>query len=305
MSFIIVFTIKSCAYSLHTPHYTYRVRKGGVSGMSPLRSFARDCKQKAKYASLVSVDFLSLLFMLSRCIGVQKEQNKDLSDIWQLLTHDCSSGAQDLDSIRLSTYRTACKLRFVQKKCNSECHCHAVKGSPALAVLGADIFPFYILPSRLPPSAPGRHLECHRGFPREWHQHHGPQRWPLSGPPRNGTVHHFLPAEQAHAHHPPDQRGAVHKPAAQLPAGSLWPVSSISPDRRRLVMYSHVWASDILHFSVKWSRNTDYLQQYCCSTLAWSGREPSGNRWRLKICFLLLRRAEFFTFFQLGSSFSK
>ncbi|XP_075877660.1 dystrobrevin alpha isoform X2 [Nelusetta ayraudi] len=26
--------------------------------------------------------------------------------------------AQDLDSIRLSTYRTACKLRFVQKKCN-------------------------------------------------------------------------------------------------------------------------------------------------------------------------------------------
>lgn len=31
-----------------------------------------------------------------------------------------SSGAQDLDSIRLSTYRTACKLRFVQKKCNCE-----------------------------------------------------------------------------------------------------------------------------------------------------------------------------------------
>uniref|UniRef100_G3TV95 Dystrobrevin alpha n=1 Tax=Loxodonta africana TaxID=9785 RepID=G3TV95_LOXAF len=28
--------------------------------------------------------------------------------------------AQDLDRIRLSTYRTACKLRFVQKKCNCE-----------------------------------------------------------------------------------------------------------------------------------------------------------------------------------------
>lgn len=28
------------------------------------------------------------------------------------------SGAQELDRIRLSTYRTACKLRFVQKKCN-------------------------------------------------------------------------------------------------------------------------------------------------------------------------------------------
>uniref|UniRef100_A0A3P8QFX3 Dystrobrevin n=1 Tax=Astatotilapia calliptera TaxID=8154 RepID=A0A3P8QFX3_ASTCA len=31
---------------------------------------------------------------------------------------DVPTGAQDLDSIRLSTYRTACKLRFVQKKCN-------------------------------------------------------------------------------------------------------------------------------------------------------------------------------------------
>uniref|UniRef100_A0A3Q3MC80 Dystrobrevin n=1 Tax=Mastacembelus armatus TaxID=205130 RepID=A0A3Q3MC80_9TELE len=48
------------------------------------------------------------------------------------MSEDCGSGdnmadrrqlfvemrAQDLDSIRLSTYRTACKLRFVQKKCN-------------------------------------------------------------------------------------------------------------------------------------------------------------------------------------------
>uniref|UniRef100_A0A7N8WMR1 Dystrobrevin, alpha n=1 Tax=Mastacembelus armatus TaxID=205130 RepID=A0A7N8WMR1_9TELE len=47
------------------------------------------------------------------------------------MSEDCGSGdnmadrrqlfvemTQDLDSIRLSTYRTACKLRFVQKKCN-------------------------------------------------------------------------------------------------------------------------------------------------------------------------------------------
>lgn len=176
------------------------------------------------------------------------------------MTCDCSTGAQDLDSIRLSTYRTACKLRFVQKKCNSECQRFFFLRSLQPAVLTTDIFPFSILPSHLPPSAPGRHLECHRGFPGERHQHHGPQRWPLGGPPRNGTVHHFLPAQQAHAHHPPDQRGAVHKPAAQLPAGSLWPVSSISSDRRRLVMYSRVRASDICQCSVKWSGNTDYLQ---------------------------------------------
>uniref|UniRef100_G3UZ85 Dystrobrevin, beta n=1 Tax=Mus musculus TaxID=10090 RepID=G3UZ85_MOUSE len=28
--------------------------------------------------------------------------------------------AQNFDVIRLSTYRTACKLRFVQKRCNQE-----------------------------------------------------------------------------------------------------------------------------------------------------------------------------------------
>uniref|UniRef100_A0A8C5J2D9 EF-hand domain-containing protein n=1 Tax=Junco hyemalis TaxID=40217 RepID=A0A8C5J2D9_JUNHY len=28
--------------------------------------------------------------------------------------------AQNFDVIRLSTYRTACKLRFVQKRCNRE-----------------------------------------------------------------------------------------------------------------------------------------------------------------------------------------
>jgi hypothetical protein len=31
------------------------------------------------------------------------------------------SGAQNFDVIRLSTYRTACKLRFVQKRCNRKC----------------------------------------------------------------------------------------------------------------------------------------------------------------------------------------
>lgn len=30
------------------------------------------------------------------------------------------AGAQNFDVIRLSTYRTACKLRFVQKRCNRE-----------------------------------------------------------------------------------------------------------------------------------------------------------------------------------------
>ncbi|XP_077956041.1 dystrobrevin alpha isoform X21 [Gasterosteus aculeatus] len=43
------------------------------------------------------------------------QRGDNMADRRQLLVE---MRAQDLDSIRLSTYRTACKLRFVQKKCN-------------------------------------------------------------------------------------------------------------------------------------------------------------------------------------------
>ncbi|XP_062413646.1 dystrobrevin alpha isoform X4 [Pungitius pungitius] len=43
------------------------------------------------------------------------QSGDNMADRRQLLVE---MRAQDLDSIRLSTYRTACKLRFVQKKCN-------------------------------------------------------------------------------------------------------------------------------------------------------------------------------------------
>lgn len=140
--------------------------------------------------------------------------------IWGLKS-DVPTGAQDLDSIRLSTYRTACKLRFVQKKCNC-----------AYEFLCIDFLRCCTWPSqkglrwRLPVfSAFGRHLERHRGFPGERPQRHRPQRWAFRGSSRSCAVHYLLPAEQAHAHHASDKRGTVHQPAAQLPAGSLWPVS--------------------------------------------------------------------------------
>ncbi|XP_016093496.1 dystrobrevin alpha-like [Sinocyclocheilus grahami] len=38
-----------------------------------------------------------------------------MTGVWH---HADSASALDLDSIRLSTYRTACKLRFIQKRCN-------------------------------------------------------------------------------------------------------------------------------------------------------------------------------------------
>lgn len=83
---------------------------------------------------------------------------------------------------------------------------------------------FYFLFS----SAFGWYLEPHRGVPREWSQQHGPQRWAVGGSSRGGPVHHLLPAEQAFAHHTPDQCGAVHQLAAQLPPGSIWPVRKTS-----------------------------------------------------------------------------
>lgn len=101
-------------------------------------------------------------------------------------------------------------------------------------------------------SASGWHLECYRGFSRERPQHHGPQRRALCGSSRNGTVHHFLPAEQTHAHHPPDQRGAVHQPAAQLPAGCLWPVSN--PSRDTSAAWLCTYTSEVLTWAnVVWN----------------------------------------------------
>ncbi|XP_034559854.1 dystrobrevin alpha isoform X4 [Notolabrus celidotus] len=51
------------------------------------------------------------ILMIEDCVG----SGDNMADRRQLLAE---MRAQDLDSIRLSTYRTACKLRFVQKKCN-------------------------------------------------------------------------------------------------------------------------------------------------------------------------------------------
>uniref|UniRef100_A0A3Q0SKC2 EF-hand domain-containing protein n=1 Tax=Amphilophus citrinellus TaxID=61819 RepID=A0A3Q0SKC2_AMPCI len=56
-----------------------------------------------------------LSLLLIRMIEDCGQNGDTMADRRQLLVE---MRAQDLDSIRLSTYRTACKLRFVQKKCN-------------------------------------------------------------------------------------------------------------------------------------------------------------------------------------------
>ncbi|XP_026230004.1 dystrobrevin alpha isoform X8 [Anabas testudineus] len=55
------------------------------------------------------------MVLYERMIEDCKRSGDNMADRRQLFIE---MRAQDLDSIRLSTYRTACKLRFVQKKCN-------------------------------------------------------------------------------------------------------------------------------------------------------------------------------------------
>uniref|UniRef100_A0A3Q2ZU97 Dystrobrevin n=1 Tax=Kryptolebias marmoratus TaxID=37003 RepID=A0A3Q2ZU97_KRYMA len=64
-------------------------------------------------SSQTPLTLLSLL--LIRMIEDCQRRGDNMADRRQLYVE---MRAQDLDSIRLSTYRTACKLRFVQKKCN-------------------------------------------------------------------------------------------------------------------------------------------------------------------------------------------
>ncbi|XP_054596970.2 dystrobrevin alpha isoform X5 [Nothobranchius furzeri] len=55
------------------------------------------------------------MVLYKRMIEDCRQRGDNMADRRQLYVE---MRAQDLDSIRLSTYRTACKLRFVQKKCN-------------------------------------------------------------------------------------------------------------------------------------------------------------------------------------------
>lgn len=73
----------------------------------------------------------------------------------------------------------------------------------------------------LSPSAPGGHLECDRSLAGERPEQPGPQHRTERGSPGSCDFNHLLPAQQKDANHPSDQRGAVHQPAAKLPASGL------------------------------------------------------------------------------------
>nr|XP_032662173.1 dystrobrevin alpha isoform X19 [Chelonoidis abingdonii] len=86
--------------------------------------------------TLQSVHYLTGKYQLIRCDSSSRSRSRSKQQptepVWRMI-EDCGKRgntmaerrqlfaemrAQDLDRIRLSTYRTACKLRFVQKKCN-------------------------------------------------------------------------------------------------------------------------------------------------------------------------------------------
>lgn len=79
--------------------------------------------------------------------------------------------------------------------------------------------------SVLSPSAPGGHLECDRSLAGKRPEQPGPQHRTERGSPGSCDFNHLLPAQQADADDPSDQRGAIHQLAAQLPARGLWSVS--------------------------------------------------------------------------------
>lgn len=156
------------------------------------------------------------------------------------------TGALDLDSIRLSTYRTACKLRFIQKRCNCKfevVYCKRFYCNITLIsvfytnILIATLFSIHSSFSLwkwcisrychlffASCSAFDGYLEYYRGVPGKQTQLHGPQHRVLSVKFASNTVHHLLPAEQALAHNPPDQCRPVYLVSPQLPASSLRPV---------------------------------------------------------------------------------
>ncbi|XP_043395591.1 dystrobrevin alpha isoform X9 [Chelonia mydas] len=108
---------------------------GGSSSLSlPLSCFA--LYFSGCMVTLQSVHYLTGKYQLIRCDSSSSSRSRSkhqpTEPFWRMI-EDCGKRgntmaerrqlfaemrAQDLDRIRLSTYRTACKLRFVQKKCN-------------------------------------------------------------------------------------------------------------------------------------------------------------------------------------------
>ncbi|XP_074800520.1 dystrobrevin alpha isoform X4 [Natator depressus] len=109
---------------------------GGSSSLSlPLACFA--LYFSGCMVTLQSVHYLTGKYQLIRCDSSSsssrsRSKHQPTEPFWRMI-EDCGKRgntmaerrqlfaemrAQDLDRIRLSTYRTACKLRFVQKKCN-------------------------------------------------------------------------------------------------------------------------------------------------------------------------------------------
>lgn len=90
-------------------------------------------------------------------------------------------------------------------------------------------------------SSSGGRLEHDRSLSRQRPQHAGPQRWDQCVTAGDHPVFHLLPAQQAAAHHPPDQCGAVHRVAAQLHGGHLRQVGLWRPRKVRVRFDSIVW----------------------------------------------------------------
>lgn len=126
---------------------------------------------------------------------------------------------QDFNAICLSSYRTACKLRFIQKRCN----CKSYQNKQFQTNLNIDDTIWLMFFSQT--SAFDRHIQCDWGCAGHWSECSGAERWHLSDQTGEPSVLNVQPAQQApayHSHHQPERKRS---PAGGLLTGCCWVVT--------------------------------------------------------------------------------
>lgn len=126
---------------------------------------------------------------------------------------------QDFNAICLSSYRTACKLRFIQKRCN--CKSYQNKLFQTNLNIDATISPMFSSQT----SAFDRHIQRDWGCAGHWSECGGAERWHISDQTGEPSVLNVQPAQQApayHSHHQPERKRS---PAGGLLTGCCWVVT--------------------------------------------------------------------------------
>lgn len=127
---------------------------------------------------------------------------------------------QDFNAICLSSYRTACKLRFIQKRCNCKSYQNKLFQTN-MNIDGTISLTFFSQTSAF-----DRHIQCDWGCAGHWSECGGAERWHLSDQTGEPGVLNVQPAQQAptyHSHHQPERKRS---PAGGLFTDCCWVVTT-------------------------------------------------------------------------------